>query len=882
MSKEFKAESHLEKLLRGGHFVVTGEIGPPRSADGEVVRKKARIVKGYIDAANITDCQTAVVRMSSIASAVLLMAEGIEPVIQMTCRDRNRIGIQADLLGASALGIKNLLCLTGDHQKFGDHPEAKGVFDLDSIQLLDMVRRMRDEGKFQSGSEIKGERPRFFLGAAANPFADPFEFRVYRLAKKVKAGAEFIQTQIVYNLERFKKFMEMAREMGLTEKVYILAGITPPKSFGMVRYMKYNVPGLDVPDEILSRMKAAKDKREEGIQIAVDIIQQVREIPGIAGVHIMAIEWEEAIPEIVKRAGLYPRPEMEEVPSELFVERPVPEIRVEKAPEKAVPEAPPEEAPPKVEVPVAALKDVFSALRSSMDALREGVNLLHDGLASLERTLLGEAPEGPPPEKPPGKPEVPERKEEEERAKRIADLLSAAKAALDAAELSKAEEIYKQVLSLEPDNEAARQGLNEIEKQRKIAVLISEAKEKFEKEELEEAERLFKEALEFSPGLEEAEEGLKAISAKREELAKKAEEEAKKVEEVKEEVPVRAEAPEIADILLFPDLSLEYREVSERAAGIAEDIYKEPGTAFIREVQIGAGEKAFKIGGTNVLPFHLFEGEMKNVPRIAMEVLDIKPEDWPESIAKYFEDVWHDPGQWAKKCVEVYGAEVINVYLMATDPNFMNLGPDHAAKVVEKVVKAVDVPLVIWGSGHAEKDVEVLREVAGVLGESKAMIGPVVDANHRALGATAMGYDLSIIASSPIDVNLAKQLNILLENVGVPLEKIAMDPSVGALGYGLEYTYSVMERIRLAALYAQDEKLQVPFIINVGKEVWKAKEANLPSEDLLGDQEIRGIAMESITAISLLLAGGDFLIMRHPKAIELTKKVVSGLMAQQN
>ena len=217
---------------------------------------------------------------------------------------------------------------------------------------------------------------------------------------------------------------------------------------------------------------------------------------------------------------------------------------------------------------------------------------------------------------------------------------------------------------------------------------------------------------------------------------------------------------------------------------------------------------------------------------------------------------------------------------MGTDPNFLDLGPDHAAKVVEKVAKAVDVPLVIWGSGSAEKDVDVLREVANVLGAKNVMIGPVVDTNHRALGATAMGYGYSLIASSPIDVNLAKQLNILLENVGVPLDKIAMDPSVGALGYGLEYTYSVMERIRLAALYAQDEKLQVPFVINVGREVWKTKEAGLPSDDMLGDQEVRGIALEAITALALLLAGGDFLIMRHPKAIEVTKRVISGLMAQ--
>ncbi len=833
MSKEFVAESHLEKLLKEGHFVVTGEIGPPRNADPEVVRGKARLIKGYVDAANITDCQTAVVRMSSIASAVLVMAEGVEPVVQMTCRDRNRIGIQADLLGAAALGVKNLLCLTGDHQKFGDHPEAKGVFDLDSIQLLDMVRRMRDEGKFQSGEEIKGPRPRFFLGAAANPFADPFEFRVWRLAKKVAAGANFIQTQIVYNLERFRKFMEMARDMGLTEKVYILAGITPPKSFGMVRYMKYNVPGLDVPDEVLKRMKEAKDKREEGIQIAVDIIQQVREIPGVAGVHIMAIEWEEAIPEIVKRAGLHPRPEMAEAPSELFA-RVAPEIRAEKPEAEEKVEAKAEEAvTPTPAVPTEALKEAFSALRSSMEALRHGVNLLHDGLANLEKTLLGGPAEAPVPEKAPEE-EPKEAKAEEAPKPEV----------VKPAEAAKPEEKPAEVKAEEAPPEA-----REPEKEAEVAAKEEEKPEEKAPEKVEEAP----EAKEEKPAVEE------------------------------KPAPVEATAPpEVGEELVVPELSLEYREVSERAAGIPEDVYKEPGTAYIREVEIGTGEKAIKIGGTNVLPFHLFEGEMKNPPRIAMEVLDITPEGWPEAIAKYFQDVWHDPGAWAKKCVEVFGAEAVNVYLVSTDPNFMDNGPDHAVKVVEKVIKAVDVPVLIWGAGHAEKDVEVLREVAGLLGGTKAMIGPVEDANHRALGATAMGYDLSLIASSPIDVNLAKQLNILLENVGVPLEKIGMDPSVGALGYGLEYTYSVMERIRLAALYAQDEKLQVPFVINVGREVWKSKEPNLPSDDLLGDQEIRAVAMEVITAVSLTLAGGDMLVMRHPKAIEVTKKLFAGLMAQQN
>ncbi|MEW6220838.1 MAG: methylenetetrahydrofolate reductase, partial [Thermodesulfobacteriota bacterium] len=303
-----KSGSNLEQVLRQGHFAVTGELGPPKNADPEVVRKKARILAGAVDAANITDCQTAIVRISSIGAGLLAQAEGVEPVIQMTCRDRNRIGMQSDILGASALGLKNLLCLTGDHQRFGNHPGAKGVFDMDSIQMLSMVKGMRDDRRFQCGEEIKGPVPELFLGCAANPFAGPFEFRAARLGKKITAGADFVQTQIIYNVEKFRRFMEMARELGLPEKAFILAGVTPPKSVGMAKYMKTSVPGLDVPDEIIQRMTGAKDKQEEGINICVDIISEVRQIKGVAGVHIMAIEWESAVPEIAKRAGLLPRP----------------------------------------------------------------------------------------------------------------------------------------------------------------------------------------------------------------------------------------------------------------------------------------------------------------------------------------------------------------------------------------------------------------------------------------------------------------------------------------------------------------------------------------------------------------------------------------------
>ena len=306
-----KSGSNLEILLRSRQFAVTAELGPPRGADRSVIEKKAAILKGYGDAFNITDCQTAVVRMSSIASGRIVLDAGLEPIIQMTCRDRNRIAIQSDLLGAAALGAKNLLCLTGDHQKFGDHPMAKGVFDIDSVQLIQMVKILRDEKKFQSGQELKTSEPRFFIGAAENPFADPFKFRAIRLAKKITAGADFIQTQIIYNVKKFKEWMTMVTDMGLHEKAFILAGVAPLKSAGMAKHMKYNVPGMDVPDEVMNRMtaaSAAKKGKEEGIKICLEVIEEVREIKGVSGVHIMAVEWEEAVPEIVQKARLHPRP----------------------------------------------------------------------------------------------------------------------------------------------------------------------------------------------------------------------------------------------------------------------------------------------------------------------------------------------------------------------------------------------------------------------------------------------------------------------------------------------------------------------------------------------------------------------------------------------
>jgi methylenetetrahydrofolate reductase (NADPH) len=304
-----KSGSNLERILTEGKFAVTGELGPPRSASIEAVKEKARYLKGMVDAVNITDNQTAVVRMASMAASALAIREGLEPNYQMVCRDRNRIAMQSDVLGAYALGIRDMLCLSGDHQQFGDDPKSKKVFDIDSIQLIAMVKMMRDEAKFMSGKEIT-DPPKMFIGAAANPFSKPYEFRVHRLAKKVEAGADFVQTQCIYNMERMREWVKQANDMGLTEKVYVLAGVTPMKSLGMARYMKNKVPGMDVPDWVINRLKGVEKKKQasEGIEICCEQIAEFKEMKGVAGVHIMAIEWEKRVPEIVEKAQLLPRP----------------------------------------------------------------------------------------------------------------------------------------------------------------------------------------------------------------------------------------------------------------------------------------------------------------------------------------------------------------------------------------------------------------------------------------------------------------------------------------------------------------------------------------------------------------------------------------------
>ncbi len=308
-----KAGSNFEKVLAAGHFAVTGELGPPQSNNIEVVKKKAGFLKGNIDAVNITDNQTSIVKMSSIAAAAICIQQGLEPVFQMTCRDRNRIAMQSDIFGASALGCLNMLCLSGDHPNFGNQKTSKKVFDIDSIQLIALAKRLRDERKLLDQEKQFNSELKLFIGGAGNPFSRPFEFRALRLAKKVMAGADFVQTQCVYDMERFRDWMKAVRDLGLHEKCYILAGVAPLRSADMAAYMAANVPGIVIPDGIMKRMNSVpKDKAgEEGIKISIELIEEIRQVEGIKGIHLMAIEWEHRAGEIIERAGLLPRPKVE-------------------------------------------------------------------------------------------------------------------------------------------------------------------------------------------------------------------------------------------------------------------------------------------------------------------------------------------------------------------------------------------------------------------------------------------------------------------------------------------------------------------------------------------------------------------------------------------
>ena len=312
---------------------------------------------------------------------------------------------------------------------------------------------------------------------------------------------------------------------------------------------------------------------------------------------------------------------------------------------------------------------------------------------------------------------------------------------------------------------------------------------------------------------------------------------------------------------------------------MAFEITRSHYTGKIKEVTLGTGKRTVTVGGETSYPFYLFEGEMPNPPRIAMEIWDMEPDEWPKAVIEPFKDVLKDPAAWAKKCVEEYGADMVIVQLKSTDPNGLNKGPGEASATVKKVCEAVDVPVIIWGCGNKEKDVEVLKKVAEDNQGKNLLLGPVEEANHKQIGASALGFHQSVISSSPIDINLAKQLNVLLDNLGVSPEKIVIDPTTGGLGYGLEYSYSVMERIRMAALTQEDEKLQSPIINNLGNEIWKCKEVKLSLEDAppLGDPAKRGIMLECVGAVSYLMAGSDILVLRHPESVKRVKEFM-GLM----
>ncbi len=305
--------SNLERMLRAGHFAVCGELGPPQGADPADVIRKCGYFKDVVDAVNITDNQTAIVRMSSVAGSVLALREGVEPVLQMTCRDRNRLAQQSDVLGAAALGVRNILCLTGDHARLGNHPEAKPVHDIDATNLIAAMKGLR-QGRFMNGEEVKSP-PKLFIGGAANPFGEPFEFRVLNAAKKIAAGADFFQTQPVFDLPRFREWMRAVCDRGLHEKAFFLAGVMPVRSARALEYMRDNVAGMRIADEYIRRMAAKTDKEEamaEGIAMAIEIIHEVRQIPGVAGVHVMPVMWESVTRKVVEGAGLLPRPVLSE------------------------------------------------------------------------------------------------------------------------------------------------------------------------------------------------------------------------------------------------------------------------------------------------------------------------------------------------------------------------------------------------------------------------------------------------------------------------------------------------------------------------------------------------------------------------------------------
>jgi len=314
---------------------------------------------------------------------------------------------------------------------------------------------------------------------------------------------------------------------------------------------------------------------------------------------------------------------------------------------------------------------------------------------------------------------------------------------------------------------------------------------------------------------------------------------------------------------------------------MAFEIPKTTYSGKIKEIKLGKGDKAVTVGGETAYPFHLFEGEMPHIPKIAMEVYDCPPDEWPEAALEPFAGVTDDPVAWAKKCIDDYGAEMICLQLLSTDPNGLDRGADEAAEVVKKVADAIDVPLIVWGTANNDKDIEVFRKVTEVCHGKNLIIGPTEEGDHKQIGAAAIGYQHTVISSTPIDINLAKQLNILLGNLGVPDELIVIDPTVSGIGYGIEYAYSIMERMRMAALTQQDDKLQFPIVCNIAKEVWKTREIKISEADdpKMGDAKKRGILLEAMSAMCLLLAGADVLIMRHPEAIKLVREMITELTA---
>jgi CO dehydrogenase/acetyl-CoA synthase delta subunit len=641
---------------------------------------------------------------------------------------------------------------------------------------------------------------------------------------------------------------------------------------------------MDVTDEVIKRMQGAKDKEDEGINICVDIIRQVREIEGVAGVHIMAIEWESAVPEIVSRAGLATRPVFADESVALAAPVSAIEVRTTVAGD--------EESDAVLAAAKAEAAKIIAAARAEVVQYRASATSGGSGAGAVDqaRIEIDEAGEDAMNEK--------ERQMALESVRLGLDALKKAYGLSDdqfdaLKKFAGAEAILMRepVLAVPASPAAAPVAAAPAAPVAPAPVKDeSAAKKAAEVAAADEARKA--EAAKKAAGDKAAEEAKKAEAAKKAaeaaaaEEAKKADAAKKAAEAKATEEPKKAAAPaakkaapaSAPGAVGAAELALEKTPLSERATKVPEASYKQAYTGAIRQTVLGDEASSIKVGGENTLPFHLFEGTMGNSPKIAFDVLDVKPDEWPDSLARHYQDVLDNPVAWAQKCVKEYGADAICLSMVSTDPNGLNRPAGEAAKAAAEVVKNIEVPVIVWGCGNDEKDTETLREITSLIGDKKVCLAPLSDSNYRAIGATAMAFQYPMVAASPIDVNLAKQLNILLENLGVSLDSVLIDPSIGALGYGIEYSYSVMERIRLAALTQKDEKLQVPFICNLGREVWKAKECRLPSDEMIGDQETRGILMEAITASCMLMAGGELMIMRHPRAVSLTKSLIAGLM----